>query len=191
MHHAASRDKFFEVVAGSDFDGVRGATEFLVSELRKVETAIEEYHALQLPMSWIHGDLHYDNVLTQDEKVSGLLDFEFCARDWRAMELAICLSKYVGEPEPMPYLLEYIAGFAEGGGVLTEAEIKALPALINLRVLSNVVYFVGRALAGEDDIKSLTTRAEAYAARVRWVNANGALLQRTLTDAVLKPAGAR
>jgi Ser/Thr protein kinase RdoA (MazF antagonist) len=26
-------------------------------------------------------------------QVSGLLDFEFCAFDWRAMELAICLSK--------------------------------------------------------------------------------------------------
>lgn len=57
VHHAVSREKFFEVVAGSDFDGVRGATDYLVSELRKVETALEEYHALQLPMSWIHGDL--------------------------------------------------------------------------------------------------------------------------------------
>lgn len=102
------------------------------------------------------------------------------------MELAICLSKYVGEADPLPSLKDYIAGFAEGGGVLTEAEIKALPALINLRVLSNVVYFVGRSLAGEDDIKSLTSRAEAYAARVRFVNANGPLLQQLLTDALLK-----
>jgi Ser/Thr protein kinase RdoA (MazF antagonist) len=57
VHHKVTRDKFYEVVAGPDFDGVRGATDFLVSELRKVETAIEEYHALKLPMSWIHGDL--------------------------------------------------------------------------------------------------------------------------------------
>jgi Ser/Thr protein kinase RdoA (MazF antagonist) len=123
------------------------------------------------------------SAVVESGKVSGFLDFEFSARDWRAMELAICLSKYVGEPEPLPYLNDYIAGFAEGGGVLNEAEVKALPALINLRVLSNVVYFVGRALAGEDDIKSLTSRAEAYAARVRWVNANGPLLQRTLIAA--------
>ena len=57
VHHAVTKSKFDEVVAGSDFDGVRGATDFLVSEIRKVETAIAEYHALQLPMSWIHGDL--------------------------------------------------------------------------------------------------------------------------------------
>ena len=41
----------------------------------------------------IHGDLHYDNVLVENGKVTGLLDFEFCAHDWRAMELAVCLSK--------------------------------------------------------------------------------------------------
>jgi hypothetical protein len=41
----------------------------------------------------IHGDLHYDNVMVVDDAVSGLLDFEFCAYDWRAMELAVALSK--------------------------------------------------------------------------------------------------
>lgn len=29
--------------------------------------------------------------------MTGLLDFEFCAFDWNAMELAICLSKYAGK----------------------------------------------------------------------------------------------
>jgi Ser/Thr protein kinase RdoA (MazF antagonist) len=28
-----------------------------------------------------------------DDTVSGLLDFEFCAYDWRVMELAVALSK--------------------------------------------------------------------------------------------------
>jgi Ser/Thr protein kinase RdoA (MazF antagonist) len=213
VHHAVTRDTFYATVAGAAFNGVRDATNYLVEELRSVESTIEECHAMQLPASLIHGDLHYDNVLVDQGKVSGLLDFEFCAKDWRAMEIAICLSKYVGEPEPMGYLTEFIEGYAEHG-VLTAAEIKAVPALINLRVLSNVVrahrcrfretpaahahdarasqvYFVGRALAGEDDIRSLTTRAEAYAARVRWVNANGSLISDLLTKAILAPAGSR
>ncbi len=183
VHHAVTRESFFATVAGPAFDSVRGATDFLVEQLRSVESTIEECHALQLPSSLIHGDGHYDNVLVQDGAVSGLLDFEFAAQDWRAMELAICLSKYVGEPNPMSFLEPFIEGFAEKG-VLTAAEIKAMPALINLRVLSNVVYFVGRALSGEDDITSLTSRAEAYAARVRWVNANGQLISDGLTKAM-------
>lgn len=32
-------------------------------------------------------------VLVQNGKVTGLLDFEFAAIDYRAMELAVCLSK--------------------------------------------------------------------------------------------------
>lgn len=47
--------------------------------------------------------LRSDNVLaTPDDRVSGILDFEFVARDWRVMELAVCLSKYVGDAEPLP-----------------------------------------------------------------------------------------
>ena len=132
-------------------------------------------------------DAHYDNLLCADGKVSGFLDFEFCATDFAAMELAISLSKYVGEPDPMPYLQDFINGFAEHGQ-LTVDEMEAIPALINLRVLSNVVYFVGRALAGEDDIKSLTSRIESYAARVRFINANGHLIVDALKKAMLAPA---
>ena len=40
--------------------------------------------------------IHYMyTVLCEDGRVTGLLDFEFAAYDWRAMELAVCLSKYV------------------------------------------------------------------------------------------------
>jgi aminoglycoside phosphotransferase (APT) family kinase protein len=68
---------------------------FLVSELNRIERVAESLIALQLPVQLIHGDLHYDNVLVCESGVSGVLDFEFCAHDWRAMELAICLSKYI------------------------------------------------------------------------------------------------
>ena len=56
----------------------------------------------------IHGDMHYDNVLVYEEKVSGLLDFEFCAWDFRAMELAICLSKYASESDANDLLFSFI-----------------------------------------------------------------------------------
>ena len=64
---------------------------------------IGSYHGV-LPMSLIHEDLNYDNFLVDECGVSGKLDFEFTAYDWRAMELAICLSKYCSEQEPFGYL---------------------------------------------------------------------------------------
>lgn len=52
--------------------------------------------------------MHYDNVLVYEGKVSGLLDFEFCAWDFRAMELAICLSKYASESDANDLLVSFI-----------------------------------------------------------------------------------
>lgn len=50
-----------------------------------------------------------------DDTVSGFLDFEFCAYDWRAMELAVALSKYVGEAEPLPLIEEFVEGYCQFG----------------------------------------------------------------------------
>jgi homoserine kinase type II len=137
---------------------------------------IERYLAADandIPQHIIHGDLHYDNVLTDEisGEVTGLLDFEFCTIDWRAMEVAVCLSKYVGESDPFPLVESFIDGFCENG-TLTLQECQAIPDLINLRVLSNCIYFVGRAISGQDNIVSLTSRADMYAQRVLWVNEN-------------------
>ena len=171
VHHAVTRELFFKEVASSTFDDCRESTDKLVAAILDVEKKISSFEALNLPKQLIHGDLHYDNILCDGDKVSGLLDFEFCSIDWRAMEIAICLSKYAGEKDAMTYFDSFITGFAEKG-ILSEEEIKVVPDLINLRVLSNVVYFVGRALGKEDSIDALTSRAATYAGRVQWIKDN-------------------
>ena len=62
-------------------------------------------------------------------------------------------------------------GFAVTGE-LTLMEIESICTLIRLRILSNVVYFVGRALAGEDTLSTLTCRIDNYCQRLRWVKTN-------------------
>ena len=86
--------------------------------------------------------------------------------------LSNCLHpRYAGEKEALQYFDTFVTGFAKHGR-LTEAEIAVIPDLINLRVLSNVVYFVGRSIAKEDGIESLTTRAATYNTRVKWIRDN-------------------
>ena len=178
VHKAIGGDKsiFYEYCKGPQFDQCRQGIETLCNALHEIDAMIETYLAAdrkQFPQHIIHGDLHYDNVLTDEAtgEVTGLLDFEFCTIDWRAMEVAVCLSKYVGESEPFPLVDAFIDGFCENG-TLTVQECRAIPDLINLRVLSNCIYFVGRAISGQDDIASLTSRADMYAQRVLWVNEN-------------------
>ena len=41
---------------------------------------------------------------------------------------------------------------------LTRAEVAGIPNMINLRIISNVLYFIGRAIAKEDTLEALTSR---------------------------------
>ncbi len=97
------------------------------------------------------------------------------------MELAICLSKYAGEEEADQYFEEFLAGYMQTA-VLTSDEIDALPDLIILRILSNVVYFVGRAVSGEGDMATLTTRVETYWKRCVWIKKT--LISQMVRDAM-------
>lgn len=170
VHHAINREKFYEQIASPAFDSARADIDRLVQHVRDLEGRLESFHAKNLPEQLIHGDLHYDNVLydPENQQVTGLLDFEYCGFDWRAMELAICLSKYAGEPDPLKYFEEFVRGFAQTAQ-LTEDEIDSVPDLIVLRILSNVVFFVGRTITGEDDAEQLTSRAGMYSARIEWL----------------------
>jgi homoserine kinase type II len=168
VHHAVNRENFEAEMRGPNFSGdLKDVAERMLKEtLAIVEKCEGQYQSL--PVQLIHGDLHYDNVLVKDGQVTALLDYEFSSFDWRAMELAICLSKYAGEENGREYFAQFIQGYAKAGK-LTKAEAEAVPDLINLRILSNVVYFVGRHIAGEDDISSLTTRISNYEKRVNWI----------------------
>ena len=168
-----TRDAFFATMRSAALDPWRPFADKVCAWVEDIEGKIDAWKtsASALPTQLIHGDLHYDNVLVEGDRITGLLDFEFAALDWRAMELAICLSKYAGEAEPMAFLQPFVEGYAEHG-VLTADEVAAVPSLIILRILSNVVYFVGRALAKEDELSTLTKRIETYCKRVDWLTAN-------------------
>ena len=157
-----------------EFDAVRGDISFLRSAIARAEALIARIMAMQppLPTQLINADLHTDNVLIRDGMVSGVLDFEFCAVDWRVMELVVGVSKYCGAGNPKPLLEEYVAGYKEGGGALTAEEAALAPQLVQLRILNNVVYFAGRALNGEDSIEPLRGRAGVYAQRCQWLDKN-------------------
>ena len=170
VHKAVTRETFYEQLRSGQFDPWRESANFVEDDLAEVMERVSSYQG-SLPWSFIHGDLHYDNILVDDDGVTGLLDFEFSSYDWRAMELAICLSKYCSEDDPYPYFERFVDGFAVLGD-LNDKEIEAMSTLIRLRILSNVVYFVGRAMSGEDQMSTLTCRIDNYCQRLRWVKNN-------------------
>jgi len=195
VHKAISKEKFYEEIKKPEFDCMRdGALPKLVAELERLDERILSPDAIKrnkdkYPIQLVHGDLHYDNVLVNGDKVSGLLDFEFAAEDWRAMEIAVCLSKYAADDEPFKLMDSFLDGFAEKG-VLTRAEVEGIPDMINLRIMSNVLYFIGRSIAKEDTLEALTSRADMYVERIEWVNANAQKISESLCKKMEAKLGA-
>lgn len=64
-----------------------------------------------------------------------------CLSAW--LLLLLLLLQYVGEEDPLSLITEFVAGYSQHGQLST-TEMEILPDLINLRVMSNVIYFTGR-----------------------------------------------
>jgi homoserine kinase type II len=186
-HHKMTRPLFLETMASSEFDHVRANADFLVFEVLKAEGLVASILALSppLPEQLIHADAHSDNLLQEDGAITGILDFEFAAPDWRIMEAAVSISKYIAVSGAEEAFEQWVVGYKEGQGPMTAKEAELLPDLITLRVLSNVVYFAGRAAAKEDTFECLSTRCELYATRIRWIDSHKQWMIDTLTKHLL------
>lgn len=206
-HWKVDRASFAARCAGPEFDAVRADMDELLEHVAATEALSADILAAGgLPEQIINADLHTDNVLVAEVApplspassspatsssssaspsivVTGVLDFEFAARDWRVMEMVVGLSKYAGLSSPLPSMIEYIGGYASAGGRLTRREAALVPRLIISRICNNVVYFVGRAIAGEDSIEPISGRAGVYAKRCRWLVQHEAELVRALEAA--------
>ncbi|GBF75891.1 hypothetical protein PA598K_04325 [Paenibacillus sp. 598K] len=99
----------------------------------------------RLPIQWIHGDLVFNNTLAVGDEVIAILDFEYCTRDLRAMELAVVLAEFVGPDSERS--LQQIGCFVDGYRqevLLLQGEQAMLPSLIKLRMLDVWLHFAHR-----------------------------------------------
>ena len=122
----------------------------ILKELKKYFVEFKEIIPVlrSLPHQFIHGDINSSNVLEDEENnICAVLDFEFTARDLKAMDLAICLSEAISNEDNEEVRFDNIKSIAEGYNEfidLTAEEIKVLPYLIMLRRLDVIVHFLVR-----------------------------------------------
>jgi len=152
------------------FDKMREQADFLYEEIMKLEGAFESYHKI-LPKQNLHGDLWMGNCLIENDKITAILDFEFASIDWRALEVAICVARFALAENPWECFEAFLQGFSQTCSLLEE-EIQAIPALIKLRTLTNVIHFIGRYIEGLDSEEDVTKRLQNYFKRIGWINDN-------------------
>ncbi|MBM7563325.1 phosphotransferase [Paenibacillus sacheonensis] len=116
---------------------------------RRLTSLIDRIRAL--PHQWVHGDIVFSNALADGDFIVGLLDFEFCTVDVRAMEAAVMIAEFPSADDAQA--LERISLLCRGFGEkqrLGSDEIGLLPDLIQLRMMDVWLHFAGRLSEGLD-----------------------------------------
>ena len=140
-----------------------------------------------LPQQLEHEDFDPGNVLMEGTRVTGVLDFEFCARDLRVMDLTVALTWWpvqrFGTGGEWPIIAAFAGGYA-CHLTLTDGEIAALPTLFRLRAYTSLIHRLGRSRQGLSTQEEALDRAEAAIARENWVAADGGQLIETVGAAM-------
>ncbi len=133
----------------------------------------------QLPQQLMHEDYAPSNVLAQETRVTGVLDFEFCARDVRAMDLTVALSwwpvRVLGTGNEWPIIRAFTTGYARHVRLGAD-ELAAVPVLYELRAYTSLIHRLGRYRQGLSLMSAVIERAQAAVERAAWLRATGDLL---------------
>jgi homoserine kinase type II len=151
---------------------------------RQLDKEMGDSYYTMIPKQYIHGDYTPGNILTNNGKVTGIIDFEFCCYDVRPMDLAIALG---GGPKALWELdidLTNISMLTKGFvGIcpLTEQELMCIPFLIRLRRAAMFVYFTARFVKGLDNEKWMNGIVDWIFESEEWLKDNkGRLLNKIM-----------
>jgi homoserine kinase type II len=130
----------------------------------------------RLPQQLMHEDYAPSNVLLQETRVTGVLDFEFCARDVRAMDLTVALSwwpaQVLGTDNEWPIIRALTTGYARHVRLGAD-ELTAIPVLYELRAYTSLIHRLGRYRQGLSPLAAVVARAQAALERADWLRDSG------------------
>ena len=133
--------------------------------MAQVQTFVEQVYP-QLPHQICHNDITPHNVLVENGQIVAILDFEFMTVAARALDVAMVLRMTMRtweNPQPIETAQHFFEGY-QRWITLTDAEMSALPMLINLRAALPIIWWLGRQQA-YDTIPTLMTY---YRNLTRW-----------------------
>jgi homoserine kinase type II len=136
-----------------------------------------------LPIQTIHADYITPNILVQDDRVIGILDFEFATRDLRLLDYLSSLDQFVSFPWKNARFEEIVRAFSTGYltySSLTMAEMKAVIAVWKLQRSSSLIYWTGWLLEGKGNRQQIADAVMETLRFETWLESN----QSRLLDAL-------
>ena len=136
-----------------------------------------------LPIQTIHADYITPNILVENDRVVGILDFEFATRDLRLLDYLSSLDQFASFPWKDARFEEIVRAFSTGYRAcssLTVAEMKAAIAVWKLQRASSLVYWTGWLLEGKGNRQHIVDAVMETLRFETWLESN----QRRLLDAL-------
>lgn len=128
-----------------------------------------------LPHQLIHSDFDPSNVLMEGERITAILDFEFCTVDARVAELGAPLMwwpvEVFGTGDEWPIIDAFGQGYC-GERPLSPAELSALPLILRIRFIGSMIHRIVRHARGLTSLEELTARVESTLWRDSWLAVN-------------------
>jgi homoserine kinase type II len=158
--------------------------------LERYDELIEQVPALyaNLPQQLSHEDYAPSNILMEGERVTGVLDFEFCARDLGIMDMTVALSWWpvgeLGTGKEWPVIEAFCSGYACQKH-LTWEEIAAIPTVYDLRAYTSLIHRLGRYRQGVSSLEAVVERAYSALERHRWQAENSQRLVDTVARCLI------
>lgn len=130
----------------------------------------------RLPRQLTHSDFITGNILMDGAKVTGILDFEFCAPNPRVMDFAIAIDMWAwdayGTGDEWARFDALVRGFSRVIK-LNDEEIQAIPTLILLRNAGVLMHVIGRFVANLSPYVDVEMWLDAMLTVDAWLTLNG------------------
>jgi homoserine kinase type II len=130
----------------------------------------------RLPHQLTHSDFITGNILMDGPKVTGILDFEYCAPNPRVMDFAIAIDMWTwdvyGTGEEWERVDALVKGFSRIIQLNAE-EIQAIPTLILLRNAGVLMHVIGRFVANLSPFVDVEMWLDAMLTVDAWLTLNG------------------
>lgn len=160
----------------------QAARERLQAGYAEVMARLPALH-VSLPRQLCHEDAATTNILMDGPRVTGILDFEFLARDLRVTDLVVALVWWpvalLDSGAEWPVIAALARGYARSLR-LTAPEVAAIPTLYRMRGYTSLIHRLGRQMQGLSPMAHVVARAEAALRWQDWLDANSARLVDTV-----------
>ncbi|MGI2909439.1 phosphotransferase [Tolypothrix sp. VBCCA 56010] len=158
----------------------------LMQQQRLVKTLTEVIEAAPnlykiLPVQTTHADYLSPNVLLLENRVVGVLDFEFATFDLRLMDYVAALdhfTRFSGEAPSLEFVKAFSTGYAKHV-CLSQLELEALTLVWRLQQASCIVYWTGWLIEGKVTHQSVVDAVARMLLLSDWLEENTATLLST------------